>query len=66
MYWAVRTSLPLHQALSFFVDYDIYLDVFDIVRLEQASAFSSIEAIFTLLSETNLTRCSDSISTGTR
>ena len=45
---------------SFFVDNDIHLDVFDIVRLKQASA-TSIKIKFILLGKSDLTRCSDPI-----
>ena len=53
-------SKPAPTPHSFFVNDDIYLDVFDIVRLKQASA-TSIEAIFILLGESDLTKCSDPI-----
>ena len=52
---------PAPPPHSFFVNDGIHLDVFDIVRLEQASA-TSIKAIFILLSERDLAKHSDPIS----
>ena len=46
---------------KFFVDDGIYLDVYDIVRLEQAIA-ASIEAIFILLGESDLDKRRDAVS----
>ena len=54
-------SKPAPTPHSFFVNDDIYLDVFDIVRLEQARA-TSIKTLFIFLGESNLVKRSDPIS----
>ena len=52
---------PVPTPHRFFVDDDIYLDVYDIARIEQAIA-ASIEAIFVLLGESDLSKRRDPIS----
>ena len=52
---------PVPTPHRFFVDDGIYLDVFDIIRIEQAIA-ASIEAIFILLGYSELERRRDPIS----
>lgn len=52
---------PTPTPHRFFVDDDIYLDVYDVARIEQAIA-ASIEAIFVLLGESDLSKRRDPIS----